>query len=252
MEKVDISVVIPAFNEADRIIPSLDKAWEYFASGGLSFELIIVDDGSRDSTKTEVERWIERRTSPSGYSPGLQPAGTGKAVIISHGRNKGKGAAVRTGIMASSGSLILFTDADLSTPIEEFEKLYGAIRDGNDISIASRGLPGSDISVPQPACRRLIGRIFPFLVRLLVLRDFRDTQCGFKLFKSAAARTLFSELETEGFAFDVEILFRAVKRKMKVKEVPVKWINSKASRVSILKDPPRMFSALCRIRGRIK
>jgi len=161
----------------------------------------------------------------------------------------GKGAAVKTGILNAKGELILFTDADLSTPIEEFEKLKKEIENGYDIAIGSRGLKDSKIVIPQPFYRRMVGRIFPLLVRLLVINDFKDTQCGFKLFKKETGKKIFSQLKTDGFAFDVEVLARGKKENFKIAEVGVVWYNSPCSSVKIFRDSFRMFISLLKIRS---
>lgn len=237
MEKMDISIVIPAYNEGSRIIPTLEKVYGYFTSTEMKFEIIVVNDGSKDNTAEIVNRF-------SGNHPGVR--------VLRHKQNKGKGAAVRTGVLDAKGDLILFSDADLSTPIEEFEKLKKAMDDGYDVAIGSRGLPDSKIVISQPWYRRYVGKGFPYLVRLIVMKDFRDTQCGFKLFRKEAGRALFSSLKTEGFAFDVEILYRAVKENWKIKEAPVLWINSSDSKVSLLNAPFKMFLALLKIRRIVK
>jgi dolichyl-phosphate beta-glucosyltransferase len=237
MEKMDISIIIPAYNESERILPTLEKICRYMKEEYKSFEIIIVDDGSKDDTVEVLEKFIKKY-------PQMQ--------LLKHKVNSGKGAAIKTGVMSSKGRLILFSDADLSTPIEELKKLNKAILDGYDISIASRGLKDSNIVIPQPFHRRLAGKIFPLLVRLIVLKDFRDTQCGFKLFTKEAGLFLFSNLQTESFAFDVEILYRAIKNNLKVKEVPVKWINSDISKVNIFTDPIKMFISLFKIRAQVK
>ncbi len=230
---MDVSIVIPAYNEEKRIIPTLEKICGYFTSGVLKFEVIIVDDGSKDGTVQAVDKF-------SVNHPYVK--------VLRHQKNKGKGAAVRTGVLEAKGDLILFSDADMSTPIEEFEKLKKAIDEGYDIAIGSRGLPDSRIVIPQPWYRRYIGKIFPYLVRLMVMKNFRDTQCGFKLFRKDTGKTLFGELKTQGFAFDVEILYRAVKEKHRTIEAPVIWINSSDSKVSLLNAPFRMFLAILKIR----
>ena len=251
---MDISIVIPAYNEETRIIPTLEKVYGYFASMGTEFEIIVVDDGSKDNTVEIVKQWQRTRKIPSpSRGEGRGEGAKEKTVkIISHSANRGKGAAVRTGVLEAGGELILFSDADLSTPIEEFEKLKKAVDDGYDIAIGSRGMGESQIVVPQPWYRRYIGKIFPCLVRMMVLKDFRDTQCGFKLFKKEAGRALFEKLKTEGFAFDVEILYRAVRGNYRTNETPVLWINSPDSKVSMLNSPFKMFFALFIIRRIVK
>jgi dolichyl-phosphate beta-glucosyltransferase len=256
MEKMDISIVIPAYNEESRIIPTLEKVYRYFKNRQIDFEIIVVDDGSKDNTVQAVKQWqmAHSFSSPSFLLPSpLRGEGQGEGEnerirIISHPTNKGKGAAVRTGVLAARGNLILFTDADLSTPIEEFTKLKKTIDEGYDIAIGSRGLSDSKIVVSQPWYRRYIGKIFPYLVRLIVMKDFKDTQCGFKLFRKEAGKNLFGSLKTEGFAFDVEILYRAVKGMYKIREIPVFWYNSKDSKLSLFRSPLQMFLSLLSIK----
>ena len=234
---MDLSVIVPAYNEEARIRPALERIHAWCAAAGGSFEIIVVDDGSTDATARVVEDCR---------------AGRPAVAVIRLPVNAGKGAAVRTGVLAARGDAILFSDADLSTPIEELERLRAAMREGNDIVIASRGLPGSRIAVPQPWHRRLPGRLFPWLVRLHVTRRFRDTQCGFKLFTREAARALFEHLLTPGFAFDVEILYRATRRGYRVAEVPVTWTNSRTSSLSLLRHGPAMFASLLVIRRSVR
>jgi dolichyl-phosphate beta-glucosyltransferase len=233
-KKMEISIVIPAYNEEKRIGKTLKKVYEYFKEKKIEFEIIVVDDGSNDKTVEIVEKFSFDKK---------------EIRILKHEKNMGKGAAVKTGILNAKGELILFTDADLSTPIEEFEKLKKEIENGYDIAIGSRGLKDSKIVIPQPFYRRIIGKIFPFLVRLIVINDFKDTQCGFKLFKKEAGKKIFSQLKTDGFAFDVEVLARGKKENFKIIEVPVVWINSPYSSVKIFKDSFKMFISLLKIRS---
>jgi dolichyl-phosphate beta-glucosyltransferase len=233
-KKMEISIVIPAYNEEKRIGKTLKKVYEYFKEKKIEFEIIVVDDGSNDKTVEIVEKFSFDKK---------------EIRILKHEKNMGKGAAVKTGILNAKGELILFTDADLSTPIEEFKKLKKEIENGYDIAIGSRGLKDSKIVIPQPFYRRIIGKIFPFLVRLIVINDFKDTQCGFKLFKKEAGKKIFSQLKTDGFAFDVEVLARGKKENFKIAEVPVVWINSPYSSVKIFKDSFKMFISLLKIRS---
>lgn len=237
MEKIDISVVIPAYNEERRIGPTLEKVYGYFISESPDFEIIVVDDGSRDKTSEITETFSKK------YQ---------EIKVFTHKENRGKGAAVKTGILNSKGRLVLFSDSDLSTPIEELQKLKKAIDvEGYNIAIGSRTIKGSRIVVKQPLYRRLLGKIFPCLVKLIVLKNFKDTQCGFKLFTKDAAKTLFKDLNTRGFAFDVEILYRGVKKQMEIKEIPVTWLNSDYSSVNVLKDPFLMLAALFNIKKNV-
>lgn len=233
MEKMDISIVIPAYNEEKRIGTTLKKVYNYFKNSGLNFEIIVVDDGSKDSTVNIVKNF-------SIDHPEVK--------LRCHLKNKGKGAAVKTGVLASEGDIVLFTDADLSTPIEEFGKLKSAIDGGYDIAIGSRGVVGAEVKVKQNIIRQLIGMIGSYIIRTIVVNKFADTQCGFKMFKKDCGRRLFEEQEINGFAFDVELLYKAIKKGYKVKEIPIEWLNSSESKVSVIKDPLKFFKDLIRIR----
>lgn len=228
-----ISVVIPAFNEEDRIGATIQKIYDYLKEKSETFEIIVVDDGSSDNTVDVVRNASERIKNIK---------------VLSNGSNKGKGFSVRNGILNSTCSLVLISDADLSTPIEEIEKFFPWIDSGYDIVIGSRGLEESEILKKQPWYRQSMGKTFNEMVKILVLNDFDDTQCGFKIFKSDAAKRVFSLSKIDGFAFDVEILFIAKKMGFRTKEVPVRWINSPQSRVKIMRDPLKMFLDLFRIR----
>ena len=229
-----ISIVIPAFNEAKRICSTLRKIDTYFASKTQLFEIIVVDDGSTDNTADVV----------------LTESQKSKSVrLLSNRSNKGKGFSVRRGVLNSTNNLILISDADLSTPIEEVEKLFLWLSRGYDIAIGSRGLKESEILERQPWYRQNMGRVFNLFVKMLVLGGINDTQCGFKLFPEEIAKKLFSVTKIDGFAFDVEVLFLARKSKYKIKEVPVRWINSPSSKVRIIQDSFLMFFDLVRIRS---
>ncbi|MGC8977618.1 MAG: dolichyl-phosphate beta-glucosyltransferase [Candidatus Ratteibacteria bacterium] len=234
---MEISVIIPAYNEEKRILKTLQRVYNYFKSKNCNFEIIVVDDGSKDKTFDVVMNFANGRK---------------EIKILKHEKNMGKGAAVKTGVLSATGDLVLFTDADLSTPIEEFEKLKKSIEKGYDIAIGSRGLKESKIVIPQVWYRRIIGRIFPLLVRLIVINDFRDTQCGFKLFKNEVSKKIFKELKTDGFAFDVEVLARGKKYGYKIDEVPIVWYNSPESKVSMLKSPLKMLFELKKIKNYLK
>jgi dolichyl-phosphate beta-glucosyltransferase len=228
-----ISVVVPAFNEAKRIGPTLRKIDKYFEDKAEQFEIIVVDDGSTDNTADVV----------------LGESGKLKSIrLLRNHSNKGKGFSVRRGVLDSTYRLILISDADLSTPIEEVEKLFFWLCEGYNVVIGSRGLRESEIVKRQPWYRQNMGRLFNLFVKMLLLDGINDTQCGFKLFPNKIAKKLFSGSRINRFAFDVEILFLARKSEYKIKEVPVRWINSPSSKVRILQDSASMFLDLIRIK----
>ncbi|HWM86101.1 MAG TPA: dolichyl-phosphate beta-glucosyltransferase [Kofleriaceae bacterium] len=228
----DLSVVIPAYNEAARLGPTLERVVEYCRAHHPAYEVLVVDDGSTDDTAGVVRRFA---------------AGEERVSLIELGGNRGKGAAVREGVLAARGREVLFSDADLATPIEELAKLRERLAAGSDIAIASRAAPGADIRVRQHPMRELMGRSFNLLVRLAALGGIRDTQCGFKLFRRDAGHDLFSRARLDGFAFDVEILWLA-RGRYRVDEVPVVWRHVDDSKVSPGGDAARMFVDLLRIR----
>jgi len=230
MSTPELSVVIPAYDEAERLPRTLAQVAACLARWGHPYEIVVVDDGSRDGT---AERGRE--------------AGA-LVTVLRNDTNRGKGHAVRRGVLASRGSRILMTDADLSTPIDELPRLAARMDAGYDVVIASRALPGSNIEVRQPWYRENMGRLFNLAVRLLVVGGLRDTQCGFKLFTADAAEAAFSATRLDGFCFDVEALFIARRRGYRVAEVPVTWRNDAASRVGNWKGF-LAFLDLARIRG---
>lgn len=233
--KESLSVVVPAYNEADRILPTIRQIDEYCGDRFTRLEIIVVDDGSLDGTRTVVNNEGEKTASLrcEGYD-----------------ENRGKGYAIRLGVGVSTGDIVLVSDADLSTPIEELEKLLIPYDEGYDIAIGSRGLAESDIAVRQPWWRELMGRTFNAFVRFLLFVDFRDTQCGFKLFRGDRGRELFGRATVNRFAYDVEILYLARKAGLKIKEVPIRWLNSPASKVSPIRDSLQMLKDLIRLRLR--
>jgi dolichyl-phosphate beta-glucosyltransferase len=229
-----LSIVIPAYNEERRLPGTLERIRAHVGGPGYDAEIIVVDDGSRDGTLKTVRKLRDSM-------PFLRD--------VSYGANRGKGYAVRAGVAAATKDAILFSDADLSTPIEDLEKLWGWYGRGWDVVIASRALPGSLREKRQPLYRELMGDVFRWLVSLLVVRGFRDTQCGFKLFRASAARRIFERVRTDGFAFDVEVLMRARELGYRTAEVPVVWRDSPASRVRPVRDSARMLLDLLRMRG---
>lgn len=228
-----ISIVIPAYNEDLRIQPTLEKVFAYCKDRFRDFEIIVVDDGSSDNTSSLVKNLGQHLENIS---------------LIHYSKNTGKGFAVRKGVLSARGDLLLISDADLSTPIEELEKLVPFIQTDYDIAIGSRGLRESEIVQRQPWYRETMGKIFNVFVRMLAVGGIRDTQCGFKLFRGDVARGLFSKARIEGFSFDVEILYLAKKAGYTIKEVPVRWINSPFSSVVLMSDPIKMFLELFKIR----
>ncbi len=222
---IEISVVVPAYNEEKRLAPGLRQALEYLARRGEPFELLVVDDGSRDETVRVAESF-----APQGVR------------VVRHERNRGKGAAVRTGLLASRGRKVLISDADFSTPIEEVEKLERFLQDGTPLVIGSRGLADSQVRQRQPFYREMMGRTFNRLIRLFGVRGIRDTQCGFKLARGEEGRRIAAELKIEGFAWDVEMIWLARRRGYGIAEVGVVWVNSPDSRV----DPIRSSFSMLR------
>lgn len=228
-----LSVVIPAFNEERRLPATLEAVLDYLRPRGEPFEVIVVDDGSSDAT-IEVAR---------AAGPEI------RVVEIVHA---GKGAAVRSGVLASTGELVLVTDADLPTPIDDLRQLIVEVEAGSGLAVGSRRLESSSIEVKQPFHRRIMGKAFSLLVRMLVLRGVHDTQCGFKLFKGALAREVFSLARVDGFAFDVEAILLARQLGAPVSEVPVHWYDGPQSHVRAVRDSLAMFGELLAIRRRAR
>lgn len=229
---VDVSIVIPAYNEEARIGPTLEHIARYFKERDTSFEIVLVDDGSQDRTAQVAVQ----KLNGIPYQ------------ILKNSQNRGKGFSVRRGVLASKGNLILFVDSDLSTPIEDFEKLEVVLRRGCDVAIGSRAMTSSDVQIHQNFLRETMGKTFNVVARLLSFHGIKDSQCGFKAFKSQAARALFERQRLNGFCFDAEVLYLAQKMGYRVQEVGVRWRNSPDSKVHILLDPIRMFRDLFLIR----
>lgn len=226
-KNLEISVVVPAYNEEKRIAVSLPVIWNTLAARFSRFEILVVDDGSSDRTSEKVMEFGD-----SGHP---------EVRVIRYGANRGKGYAVRTGMLAAQGEIVLFSDADLSTPMEELDKLKKVLDEGYDLAIGSRALKESQIELRQPFYRVLMGKTFNKIVQLMALPGVWDSQCGFKIFKRAAAKELFGSSRIDGFSFDVEILFLARKRGMVFREVPVRWINSPESKVSPISHSLQML-----------
>jgi dolichyl-phosphate beta-glucosyltransferase len=235
-ETPELSIVIPAYNEEKRLPRALERIQEYFSSrpeGLAAIEVLVVDDGSQDSTPRIAEEWAAR-------IPNWR--------LVSNGRNRGKGYSVRHGMLEARGRIALFTDADLSSPIEECEKLLAAIAAGNDYAIGSRAVDRSLIAVRQARYRELAGIIFNRFVRFFTGLPFHDTQCGFKAFVREPSRVVFEQQRIEGFGFDPEILFLAKRHGLRGAEVPVRWAHDPATKVHVLRDSLRMFGDLVVIR----
>lgn len=227
------SIVIPAFNETARIERALSKVSGCIRERGWDAEVVVVDDGSTDNTAALVEAWMESHP---------------EVRLIRNGVNRGKGYSVRNGMLRAGGEVVMFTDADLSSPIEEAERLFAAIAAGADVAIGSRWLTGKRIVHKQPLYRRFFGRCFNALTRSVMRLPFADTQCGFKAFRREAARLVFSLQRIERWGFDPEILFIGIKRGLRIDEVPVTWGHDERSRISYLRDGMQMLLELVYVR----
>jgi dolichyl-phosphate beta-glucosyltransferase len=228
------SVVIPAYNESTRISATLEKVLKYLTDQDWTAEVIVVNDGSKDNTAEIVRRYAstDRRLR-----------------LLENPGNRGKGYSVRTGMLRAVGDLLLFSDADLSSPIEEAAKLFEAIRAGADIAIGSRWLRSELQTQRQSWPRQLLGRAFNVVPRLVLGLNYKDTQCGFKAFTRGAAQLVFPEQRIEGWGFDPELLFLARNNGLKVAEVPVTWAHSEGTRIRPLRDGSAMLAEMFKIRG---
>ena len=233
---VGLSIVIPAFNEAGRIAASLRAILEYLEAAGRDGEIIVVDDGSHDATVEMVS--------------GILGEG-GPHRILTGRANRGKGFSVREGALAATRPWTLLSDADLSTPIAEVDRLLMVAMEGElDLVMGSRALAGSRIGVYQGWLRRNMGRSFNLVMRAIIGLPFKDTQCGFKLWRTASIRPLLGRLTIDGFAWDVELLVLARRAGLSLAEVPVEWNDVEGSTVAMVADPLRMLRDLVRIRLR--
>jgi glycosyltransferase involved in cell wall biosynthesis len=232
---ISLSIVIPAYNEEQRLPATLDRVFEYLRGKSWDFtEVLVVDDGSRDGTAAVAEE--ARRARP-------------EIRVLKNPGNRGKGYAVRHGMLEAKGEWVLFSDADLSAPIEELDKLLEAAREqGASVVIGSRALDRSLIAIHQSYFRETAGRIFNLMMRALTGLPFKDTQCGFKLFERRAAQEIFSRQKLERFGFDAEVLFIARLRGFHTVEIPVRWSHSEGTKVSMFRDSANMFLDLLRVR----
>lgn len=237
-----LSVVIPAYNEASRLPSTLSRVMAYLEGRSYPYEVLVVDDGSADQTREIVEEAATRH----------------RHLELVANPHRGKGYAVRTGVLRARGRYILYSDADLSAPIEEVEKLLPHLEGRYDVAIGSREGVGA-VRYDEPYYRHIMGRVFNTLVRLVALPRFKDTQCGFKAFRKEAAHTLFRGLHLYGdkagdvqgamvTGFDVEVLYLGLKWGYRIKEVPIKWYYSKGANVNPLKDSYRMFKDIAKVR----
>ncbi len=229
-----ISIIIPAYNEGARIGATLDKILAYLKQRGWGdAEIIVVNDGSYDNT-------VEIVRECAAKNPGVR--------LLENPGNRGKGYSVRSGMLHAEGETLLFSDADLSSPIEEASKLFAAIAAGSDIAIGSRWLQSELQTQKQPLYRQLLGRVFNLLLRIILGLKFKDTQCGFKAFTRRSAQVIFPRQQIERWGFDPELLFLARKFGFRVTEVPVAWAHREGTRINPLRDGIRMFGEILKIR----
>jgi dolichyl-phosphate beta-glucosyltransferase len=229
----DYSIVIPAYNESARIGHTLERVLDCVHHYGWNTEVLVVNDGSTDSTAAIIQSFTAR-------NPIVR--------LINNPGNHGKGYSVRNGMLQASGEIVMFTDADLSSPMEEAQLLFAAIHEGADIAIGSRWLERKRQTIQQPLYRQFFGRCFNAVTRMVMGLPFADTQCGFKAFKQQAAQTVFQLQRIERWGFDPEILFIALKRGYSVREVPVTWGHDERTRISYLRDGLKMLEEILFIR----
>lgn len=228
-----LSVVIPAYNEENRLPQSLAVIMDFLKKQSYGSEIIVSDDGSRDRTVALAKELLKEFPHQ----------------ILVTSQNRGKGHAVRQGMLAATGAYVLFTDADLSTPIEEVSKFLPHLEEDKDIVIGSRALPDSQVEIHQNFLRETMGKVFNLIAQMWAFKGIHDSQCGFKCFRREAVRKLFSLQKLDGFSFDVEIMYLAQKLGYRLLELPVIWRNSAQSRVQVFRDPLMMFWDVLRIRS---
>jgi glycosyltransferase involved in cell wall biosynthesis len=238
MSPSPLAVVVPAFNEARRLTENLLALLQYLQAYRPAAELIVVDDGSTDGTAAVAEEFFAQRPEVT-------------ARVLRFAENRGKGHAVRAGLLAVQAPIALFSDADLSTPITELPKVVEPLEAGDyDIVLGSRALDRRLIGDHQPWRREQGGKVFNAIVRLTTALPFSDTQCGFKAFRMESARPIIEQMQIDGFGFDVEILFLAQRAGLRMLEVPVRWNHHEGSKVHIVRDSLRMFSEVVSLRTR--
>lgn len=226
VEAPDLSIVVPSYNEEVRLPASLSQIAAYIRASQRATEVIVVDDGSRDRTAAVAESFRSE-------IPSLR--------VAANGSNRGKGYSVRHGMLEARGRIVLFTDADLSAPIEEADKLLAVLEQNNDVAIGSRALDRSLITVHESPFREFAGIIFNKIVRIILRLPFVDTQCGFKAFRREKCRIIFEQQTIERFGFDPELLYLARHHGLRCVEIPVRWGHSPATKVSMLRDSIQMF-----------
>ena len=226
-------MLIPAYNEQDRIVPTLERLAEYFATYPDTWKVYVISDGSSDNTNQVVESFA--KDNPN-------------FALLAYSPNRGKGYAVRYGMLNVQANYLLFSDADLAAPIEELTKLQAALTDQTPIAIGSRPLKESTLEIRQPWYREQLGRAFNKAVQLLAVKGIDDTQCGFKIFRNDVAKDIFSRCKLDGFGFDFESLIIARDLGYKIAEVPIRWSHQEGSKVILLRDGPRMLRDLLKIR----
>jgi len=228
-----LAVIIPAYNEDQRILPTLERVRDYLSGQSYTWSVTLISDGSSDQTEAIGRQF-------AAQNPGFD--------VLHYTPNRGKGYAVRKGMLSVEGEMILFSDADLAAPIEEVEKLLEHMEAGADIAIGSRPLKESNLEIRQPLYREYLGRAFNFAVQTLAIRGIKDTQCGFKIFTQKAARDVFSRCKMDGFSFDFEALMVARDLGYRIDEVPIRWRHQEGSKVVLMRDGPRMLRDLVKLR----
>jgi dolichyl-phosphate beta-glucosyltransferase len=235
LKRPELSIVIPVYNEESRLPKTFRESLDYLKKSKIRYEILIVDDGSRDGTLKEVELFRRK-------------VGKGACKLLRQEQNQGKGAAVKRGALEAQGEIVLFMDADNATPLNQFDRLRPLFAKGFDVVVGSRAVDRSMVKVHQPLYREAMGRFFNILVQLAATPGIQDTQCGFKAFRRKAAQAVFPLQTIDRFGFDVEILFIARKQGWSMVEAPVEWFDAPGSKVHVIRDSLTMFLDLALIR----
>lgn len=234
MSRPRLAVVIPAYNEAARLRPTLTRIREYLSAQSYDWIVIVASDGSKDDTNAIAADFAREDARFS---------------LLAFGQNRGKGAVVRDGMLSADADYLLFSDADLAAPIEEIEKLWPELTPDVPIAIGSRPLKESRLDIRQPFYREWLGRLFNLAVQLLAVRGIKDTQCGFKLFEKSVSDEVFSRCKLDGFGFDFESLMIARDLGYRIAEVPIRWSHQEGSKVTLMRDGPKMIWELLKLRS---